>query len=230
MRLAQLRDRLKRRKRNRDRQTRLFERTGKAGHEKAAKKHAAAVRSLRKRITGITRVRWMTPAGVKFIAEFEGFPNGGKPYNDPVGFATVGYGHLIGYRPVKAADASGIWIASQEYPGRLTQDEALELLRRDLRRDYEPPVRALFARGGPLQDQFTTGRYESLVSFVYNLGPGSVQGVSGFETMGRAIKTGDLKAIADAILLYDKAGGSALAGLTRRREAERRLFLTGNYS
>jgi lysozyme len=230
MRLAQLRDRLKRRRRNRDRQTSLFKRTGKAGHGKAAKRHATAIRSLRKRIIGITRVRWMTPAGVKFIAEFEGFPNGGKPYNDPVGYATVGYGHLIGYRPVKPADASAIWVATQDNPGRLTEKEAQELLRQDLRKDYEPAVRALFARGGSLQDQFTTGRYEALVSFAYNLGPGSVKGVSGFETIGRAIEAGDLKAIADAILLYDRAGGSALAGLTRRRKAERRLFLTGNYN
>ena len=229
MRLAQLRSRLKRRKASRNRQARLFRRTGKAGHGKAAKRHAAAVRALRKHILRVTRVQWISRQGVQFIAEFEGLPNRGRPYNDPVGFATVGYGHLLGYRPVQPSDSWGMWLAVQETPGRLSPEEARELLRLDLRKDYEPAVRKLFARGGPLDGKFTQGRYESLVSFVYNLGPGSVQGVPGFETMGRAISAGDLDAIADALLLYDKAGGSALPGLTRRREAERRLFLTGHY-
>jgi lysozyme len=230
MRLAQLRSRLKRRKRNRDRQSKLWRRTGKAGHGKAAKRHAAAVRALRKHIFRITRVQWISRQGVEFIAEFEGLPNGGKPYNDPIGYATVGYGHLLGYRPVQASDFNGIWLAVQERPGRLSPEEARELLRLDLRKDYEPAVRKLFARGGPLDGKFTQGRYDALVSFAFNLGPASVQGVPGFETMGRAIAAGDLEVIADAFLLYDKAGGEALPGLTRRRQAEKRLFLTGHYS
>ena len=34
----------------------------------------------------------------------------------------------------------------------------------------------------------------------------------------------------DALLLYDKSAGQALPGLTRRRQWERRLILTGDYS
>ena len=37
---------------------------------------------------------------------------------------------------------------------------------------------------------------------------------------------GDKAGAADAILLWNKAGGKVLAGLTRRRKAERELFLT----
>jgi GH24 family phage-related lysozyme (muramidase) len=40
--------------------------------------------------------------GVNLIASFEGYV--GRPYNDAVGYATVGYGHLIGYRHVTSAD------------------------------------------------------------------------------------------------------------------------------
>lgn len=192
------------------------------------RKARARVEALRKRIVRITRVQWISRDGVKFIAEFEGFPNNGRPYNDPAGYATVGYGHLIGYRPVKLADKSGIWVANQERPGQLTRDEALQLLRQDLRKDYEPAVRALFT-SGPFKNRFEQGFYDALVSFAYNLGPASVKGVAGFETVGRAISAGDKRAVADALLLYDKAGGRTLPGLTRRRKAERRLIRTGRY-
>ena len=40
------------------------------------------------------------------------------------------------------------------------------------------------------------------------------------------VAAGDVSLAADRFLLYNKAGGKALAGLTRRRKAERALFLT----
>ena len=226
MTLANLRKELKRARKGRDRQTRKWKRTHKAGHGKAAKQWAAKARSLRKRITAATRVRWISPKGVEFIASWEGFPNDGKPYNDPVGYATVGYGHLLGYRPVTAEDNRAIWVPGQKERGRLTKDEARRLLRQKLRQSYEPPVRKLFT-SGPLKGRFTPGAYDALVSFAFNLGPGSVQGVPGFETMGRAIESGSLGQISKAMKLYDKAGGSALPGLTRRRKAEALLLITG---
>ena len=48
--LEGLRDKLRGRKRSRDRQSRLFKRTGKRGHARAARRHAKAVRYLRKLI------------------------------------------------------------------------------------------------------------------------------------------------------------------------------------
>lgn len=188
------------------------------------------MRKLQALINRLVTVRPISAEGLKFIADFEGFPNGGRPYNDPVGYATVGYGHLIGYRRVSPGDHEAIWVPDQRRPGRLTMPEARRLLRIDLRKEYERPVRALFERGGPLHGQFSQHRLDALVSFVYNLGPGSIAGAPGFETMRRAILAGDIAAIGDAMLLYDKAGGRALPGLTRRRRCERRLFLTGNYS
>lgn len=228
MTLANLRKKLKRARKGRDRQTNRWRRTRKAGHGKAAKKWAAKARNLRKRITAATRVRWISPKGVEFIASWEGFPNNGKPYNDPVGYATVGYGHLLGYRPVTAADNRAVWVPGQKTPGRLTKREARKLLKQKLRKTYEPPVRELFTTG-PLRGKFRQGAYDALVSFAFNLGPGSVQGVPGFETLGRAIDSGSIGKVANALRLYDKAGGQALPGLTRRREAERLLLLSGIY-
>lgn len=166
--------------------------------------------------------------GVKFISEWEGFL--AEPYNDPVGYATVGYGYLLGYRGVNAADKKAIWIKGQKTPGKLTKAEARKLLAKELKEKYEPAVNKLFENGGSLAGKFDQAFYDSLVSFVYNLGAASLSQISGFETIGKAVKAGDKKAVADAMLLYNRAGGVQLLGLVRRRKAERRLALTGNYS
>lgn len=62
----------------------------------------------------------------------------------------------------------------------------------------------------------------ALLDFVYNLGIGN------FERSGvlRALKIGNFPAAADNLLLWDKIGPYTSPGLTRRREAERALFLS----
>lgn len=214
-------------------QRRLWKRTRRKGHLVRWRQLRRKRRFVRNQIKQEKR-RAENPRistnGVRFIAEFEGFfPT---PYNDPAGHATVGYGELLHYGPVTPADRHAVWLRNQKAPGRLTEAEARELLRRRLDGRYEPPVRALFKKGGPLHGKFTQGRYDALVSFAYNLGEGAVRPGSsaGFESIGRAISRADIQAIGDLMLLYDKAGGRALPGLTRRRHAERRLFQTGNYS
>jgi lysozyme len=136
--------------------------------------------------------------GVEFIAGFEGFVP--HPYRDAVGVWTIGFGHTAG-------------VSSRSK--NLTRHEALALLERDLNRTYSPPVRRLSM---PL----TQDSFDALVSVVYNLGPGVI---GRGHTLGDALAHHDFHGAADAILLYDKAGGHALAGLTRRRHAERALFL-----
>jgi GH24 family phage-related lysozyme (muramidase) len=222
------RKKLKRLIKSRDRQSDLWKKTGKKGHGLLAKKLTKRIKSLRSKIKLSITPKPISSKGVDFISEFEGFFE--RPYNDPVGYATVGYGYLLGYRPVNSADKKGVWVKDQKERGVLTKEEGKRLLKSQLAKNYEPSVKGLFSFGGPLYGKFTQNRYDALVSFAYNLGPSSVKGAEGFETMGRAIKKGDINAIADAMLLYDKAGGLALAGLTRRRKAERRLFLDGNYS
>lgn len=44
---------------------------------------------------------------MNLVAHFEGFFS--CPYNDPVGYATIGFGHLIGYRRVtRLTGAAGV--------------------------------------------------------------------------------------------------------------------------
>ena len=63
----------------------------------------------------------------------------------------------------------------------------------------------------------------ALCSFVYNIGAGAF----GLSTMLKLIKRGEMQKAADEFLKWNKAGGKELKGLTRRRQAERRLFLAG---
>lgn len=229
--LDRLRSKLRRRRRSRDRQARLWRRTGRAGHGKAARRHSRAVRYLRsliRKATTVSEDSAVSPQGVRFISDFEGFL--AVPSDELDGHATVGIGHLIHFGPVTDADRRGIWVEGQKTPGRLTREEAERLLARDLAETYEPAVRRLFLPGGPLAGKFEQALYDALVSFAYNLGAWSVvPGTPGFETLGRAISAGNRRGIADALLLYDKANGAALPGLTRRRRAERRLIITGDY-
>lgn len=90
----------------------------------------------------------------------------------------------------------------------ITQAQADELLKSDLVK-YENYV---ISTGLTLnQNQF-----DALVSFTYNCGAGNLK---------KLIANRTLPEIAEAMLLYNKGGGKVLAGLVRRREAERNLFL-----
>jgi lysozyme len=135
--------------------------------------------------------------GVELIAGFEGFV--GHPYRDAVGVLTVGFGHT-------GPDTARV--------GTITRAQGLALLARDLPR-YEHPVNAL----GLALNQ---NQFDALVSFVYNVGPGYI---GHGHTIGDALHAHAWHAAADAFLLYDKGGGRTLPGLTRRRQAERALFL-----
>jgi lysozyme len=142
-------------------------------------------------------------AGVTLIKEFEGFPHGGRPYRDMVGVWTIGYGHTVGVGPGSA---------------RLTESQARELLRQDLDQHYGPAVNAV---GVALAQH----QFDAIVSFVYNCGPGAIGPAM---SVGRALRAQQWRAAADALLLWDRANGRPVAGLTRRRKAERALFLAAD--
>ena len=92
----------------------------------------------------------------------------------------------------------------------ITQAQADEYLRQDLDK-YEKNVAKYEAKYKWNQNEF-----DAMVSFAYNLG--SIDQLTASGSRSKAV-------IAEKILLYDKAGGKVLAGLTRRRKAERELFL-----
>ena len=133
--------------------------------------------------------------GLRLIKNFEGVRL--KAYKCPAGVITIGYGHtgMLNGKPLTMGTT-------------ITQAQAEDLLKQDLVK-YENYVKSL-------KRDFNENQQAALVSFVYNCGLGSLQSLCRNRTD---------KQIAEALLLYNKAGGKVLAGLTKRRKAERELFL-----
>jgi lysozyme len=147
-------------------------------------------------------------AGRAFIAAHEGvvlhaYPDpatGGAPW-------TIGVGHTSAAGPPRVTRGM-----------TLTREEAFAILAADLAR-FEAAVAA--ALPGP----HAQAAFDALVSLCFNIGPGNFAR----SALVRRLKAGDRAGAADAFLAWTMAAGRHLPGLTRRREAERRLFLTGDY-
>ncbi|MCK7002052.1 lysozyme [Enterobacter kobei] len=140
--------------------------------------------------------------GIALIKQFEGCKL--TAYQDSVGVWTIGYGwtqHVDG-KPIRA--------------GMTIKQETAERLLKTGLVSYESDVCRLVKVG------LTQGQFDALVSFTYNLGARSLS----TSTLLRKINAGDYATAADEFLRWNKAGGKVLNGLTRRREAERALFLS----
>jgi lysozyme len=144
--------------------------------------------------------RDISPEGLDLIKHFEGLFL--EAYKCPAGVWTIGYGHT----GLRHKDGT-------VYPGRrITEADAEALLRRDM--DYfEGRVASLI--NVPLADH----EFAALVSFDFNTG-----GLAD-STLRRQLNSGNRSAAAEQFLRWNKAGGKVLAGLTRRRQSERNLFL-----
>lgn len=149
----------------------------------------------------------LSEKGIELIKEFEGFRS--APYKDAVGIPTIGYGntYYLDGRKVSMSDKP------------LTKQEAHDLKLAIINRDFVPKVRKLLENS---KVPVTQEMFDALVSLAYNIGTGAFERSS----VLRHLVNGDKKAAADAILMWNKAGGKVLAGLTRRRQKERELFLS----
>lgn len=65
-------------------------------------------------------------------------------------------------------------------------------------------------------------QFDALVSFAYNLGLGALHG----STLLRLVNSGDIAGAANEFPKWNHAGGVVSSGLTHRRLAEQKLFLT----
>ncbi|MCI8507569.1 MAG: glycoside hydrolase family protein [Lachnospiraceae bacterium] len=92
----------------------------------------------------------------------------------------------------------------------ITQEKALQFLKSDLKK-YEKHVESFRKKYNWNQNQF-----DAMVSFAFNVGSINQLTANGTRT---------IQQISNKILLYNKAGVVVLAGLTRRRKAEQKLFL-----
>lgn len=149
--------------------------------------------------------------GRKFIEGFEGLilqayddhnDHVVEPGQTPIGVLTIGYGHTDAAGPPKV------------YVGqKITQAEADKFLATDLSA-VENEVNHL-VKVPMNQDQF-----DALVSFQFNTG------ALGKSTLLKELNTGNYSGASNDFLAWDHAGGVELAGLKRRRTAERAMFLS----
>ncbi len=136
--------------------------------------------------------------GVALVAKYEGCRL--DAYKCPAGVWTIGYGHTAGVKP-------GDKLPSKE--------EAMRLLKVDLEK-YADSVNNCVKRG-LITFTLNQNQFDALTSFCYNCGPGSLQ---------KLVTGRDAATVANKLLEYNKGGGKVLAGLTKRREEERALFLS----
>ncbi|HDV8501636.1 TPA: lysozyme [Enterobacter bugandensis] len=140
--------------------------------------------------------------GIALIKKFEGCKL--TAYQDSVGVWTIGYGWT---QPVDGKLIRAGMTIKQETAERLLKTGLVS---------YENDVSRLVKVG------LTQGQFDALVSFTYNLGARSLS----TSTLLRKLNAGDYAGAADEFPRWNKAGGKVLNGLTRRREAERALFLS----
>lgn len=147
-------------------------------------------------------MRKANQATIDLIKSFEGLFL--KVYLDPVKIPTIGYGTIMypNGKKVTMADAP------------ITEAQAVEYLTHEVNEKAAGVEKLVKV---PLNDN----EFGALVSFSYNVGTQAL----GSSTLLRLLNAGKKAEAAEQFLRWDKAGGKVLAGLTRRRKAERELFL-----
>jgi lysozyme len=142
-----------------------------------------------------------SPKGIDLIHSFEGLRL--DAYRCPAGVPTIGWG--------ATTDMQGRAIRMGM---KWTREQADERFAKHLA-TFEGEVRNTLNGAATTQGQF-----DALVSFAYNLGPAALAG----STLMRLHKAGKFAEAAEQFQRWNKAGGRVLAGLTRRRAAEAKLY------
>lgn len=136
------------------------------------------------------------------VKEFEGCRL--TAYRDEVGVWTIGYGITNSdFKITKKIIRKGM---------KISKATAEKWLEDSLNKKYLPLVLEY-----DKQYNWNQNELDALVSFCYNIG--SIKQLTADGTRSKAV-------VASKILRYNKAGGKVYRGLTRRRKAERELFLT----
>ncbi len=141
----------------------------------------------------------ISQAGLDLIKRFEGCEL--EAYQDAVGIWTIGYGHT----------------GPDVHEGlKITQAQADAILAKDVER---------FASGvaANVRVAITQSEFDALVSFAFNVG------LTAFRTstlLKLLNDNSDRSVVATQFLRWNKAGDKVLEGLTKRRNAEKELFLS----
>ncbi len=129
-----------------------------------------------------------------------------EPYHDPVGFPTIGYGHLLSR--VK-------WENLSKYPP-ITKIEAAKLCREDL-------MKAMTTVANLCPAPLTVKQFAALTDFAFNVGGGNLQA----STLRKKVVRGDHEGAVQEFHRWVYAGGVKMRGLVRRRAMEATLYAGG---
>lgn len=153
--------------------------------------------------------------GIALIQNFEGLRTTAyKPVSSENGW-TIGYGH---HGPDVKKDSI------------CTEIEAEHILKADLERVEKQVIAALNAD----ELEVTQGMFDALCSLLFNLSGkktkdggwlSPIQVLTGYKLWDK-MKKGDKYGASLEFLDINKAGGVVLPGLTKRRQAEQKLFLS----
>jgi GH24 family phage-related lysozyme (muramidase) len=139
--------------------------------------------------------------GLLMLKSFEGLRL--EAYQDAVGVWTIGYGTTTGVVP-------GM---------RISAAEAEAFLKQDLAR-FEKAIAT------HVKVPLNSDQCSALICFTYNVGESAFAG----STLIQLLNKKDYAGAAEQFLRWNKAGEQELVGLTRRRKAERALFLGQDFS
>ncbi|MFK5596847.1 lysozyme [Methylobacterium sp. HMF5984] len=135
--------------------------------------------------------------GIDLIKSFEHMEL--TAYKCPAGVWTLGYGTTSGIKPGMTC----------------TEAQAIEMFKKDLIK-FENGVNQL------VKVALNQNQFDALVSFAYNCGEHALGG----STLLKKVNAGDYTGASKEFGKWNKGGGKILAGLTRRRAAESKLFET----
>jgi lysozyme len=146
----------------------------------------------------------LIPLALDLIILFEGWR--AKAYNDPVGYCTIGYGHLLDYKSCND-------IALGEFSGKISRKKGKEILTKDT-------AGARITVRNAVNVDLSEAQFGALVSFVFNVGSGNFQK----STLLNRLNQSDYDSAARQFRRWIYAKGKPLSGLTKRRGCEEALF------
>jgi len=137
--------------------------------------------------------------GLHFTAAFEGFRDTAYRATKDEKYLTIGYGH---------------YGADVEQGQTITEDEALELLHKDMAK----AVAAVDAAAHPILDQ---SQFDAVCDLCFNAGTGVIAASTG---TGQALRRGDIATLRAKIALFINQNGKPVLGLRRRTAGRLALF------
>lgn len=142
----------------------------------------------------------LSQRGIDLIKQFEGYSS--KAYPDP---ATGGAPWTIGYGTTKGVKPGMV----------ITAQQAEKMLRNDVAK-FESGVSSLIAA------PTTQGQFDAMVSLAYNIGLGNF----GKSTLLKKHNARCYTCAADQFRVWNRANGKVMNGLTKRRAAEREVYMS----